>query len=391
MKKLRIKFILICQASVFFVLLIILSTIIGVNYNKVIRDSNNVLDALLANDGKFDLEPIRGDMKNPPNKETPFETRYFSVKLGDEVTIDVTRIASVNEKEALNMANSIKKNNGFYGIYRYKVKDTNDYKLVVFVDCARSLDSIKNLIITSIWISLIGLLMVFILIFFGSKIILKPVIKADIKQKMFITNASHELKTPLTIISANNELIEIEKGDNEYSKAISKQITRLASMINNLTSLAKLDEDDKIMKNKVNISKLASEAMSSFTSVNDVLNIKFNYNIEEDLFLDCNGELISKLCYLLLDNAYKYSLSYIDFNLKHNGKYIEIVTKNDANIKSQNGNLLLERFNRGDSIRGEISGSGIGLSLVNEIVNLHNGTIDIDVKDGSYECLIRFK
>ncbi|UKI49052.1 MAG: ATP-binding protein [Clostridium sp.] len=59
-------------------------------------------------------------------------------------------------------------------------------------------------------------------------------------------------------------------------------------------------------------------------------------------------------------------------------------------LKSQNGNLLLERFNRGDSIRGEISGSGIGLSLVNEIVNLHNGTIDIDVKDGSYECLICF-
>lgn len=102
---------------------------------------------------------------------------------------------------------------------------------------------------------------------------------------MFITNASHELKTPLTIISANNELIEIEKGDNEYSKSISKQITRLTSMINNLTSLAKLDEYDKIIKSRVNISKLASEAMSSFTSVNDILNKKVNCNIEEDLFL----------------------------------------------------------------------------------------------------------
>ena len=388
MRKLRIKFIIICQASVFFVLLIILSTIIGVNYNKIIKDSNNVLDILLANDGKFNLEPIRDGMRNPPNKETPFETRYFSVKLGDEVSVDVTRIASVNEKEALNMANSVKKNNGFYGIYRYKTKNNDDYKLVVFVDCARSLDSIKNLIVSSILISFIGLLMVFILIFYGSKIILKPVIKADLKQKMFITNASHELKTPLTIISANNELIEIEKGDNEYSKAISKQIIKLTSMINNLTSLAKLDEYDQIVKDEINISKIASEVILSFSAA---MNKKLNYNIEENLFISGNEELISKLFYLLLDNAYKYSLSYIDFNIRHNGKYIEISTKNDANIKKQNGNLLLERFNRGEETRGEISGSGIGLSLVKEIVNRHKGTIDILVNDGSFECLIRFK
>lgn len=410
-KKLRFKFILISMISMISVLLIILLSIILINYHNSVNEADRVIDMLVVNDGKFDTSKNKDDKQAPDssnltppsdnkdkefddkNKETPFETRYFSITINnDTYTTNLEQIASVNETEAINMANSVKnKERGFYSIYRYRVEISDEETLIIFVDCRRSLESITNLILTSLWISFIGIVAVFILVFLFSKKVFKPVENSIGKQKMFITNASHELKTPLTIISANNELIELEYGDNEYVQSISKQISRMTSMVNNLTSLAKLDENKPIKKNEINISSLSLEIVDSFINVFESNNKKLEYDIDDSILYQCDSNLISQMIYLLLDNSNKYSISWGFFSVKKNNKIIEITSKNDSNLNMDNGDILLERFYRATDSRNNVSGSGIGLSLVNEIVNHHKGSIKINTKNNLFECIIKFK
>lgn len=282
---------------------------------------------------------------------------------------------------------------GFYGAYRYKVKIADDFKLVVFVDCTKEMRSIRYFVFTGTWISLVGIIAVFIIVFIFSKIVFNPVKRTYDKQKRFVTNAAHELKTPLTIISANNELIDAQYNSLDETQAIDKQVKKLTIMINNLTLLSKLDEEDKNvdLKEKVDLTKLSNDLIEPFKVIFESRNIKFNFFVDDDCYIKGNTNLISQLLSLLIDNANKYALTYIDFEVRIVGKYVELKTSNDADIDEKNPNLLLERFYRNDKARGKIEGSGIGLSVVNEIVKLHKGTIKLNASNNVYSCVIKFK
>lgn len=416
-KKLRWKFIAVAMISIIVVLMAIIGTITLINYNKTVDNIDKVLTVLVDNDGKFNgldfgddnLKNTDGnnnkDNLNPPKdygeftKETPYWTRFFSVKFTNSnpaPAVDTSMIASVSKEEAINMAKETIDSNsmiGFYGAYRYKVKIADDFKLVVFVDCTKEMRSIRYFVFTGTWISLVGIIAVFIIVFIFSKIVFNPVKRTYDKQKRFVTNAAHELKTPLTIISANNELIDAEYNSLDETQAIDKQVKKLTIMINNLTLLSKLDEEDKNvdLKEKVDLTKLSNDLIEPFKVIFESRNIKFNFFVDDNCYIKGNTNLISQLLSLLIDNANKYALTYIDFEVRIVGKGVELKTSNDADIDEKNPNLLLERFYRNDKARGKIEGSGIGLSVVNEIVKLHKGTIKLNASNNEYSCVIKFK
>ena len=403
--------------SIIVVLMAIIGTITLINYNKTVDNIDKVLTVLVDNGGKFNnldfgddnLENTDGN-NNKDNlnhqkdhgeftKETPYWTRFFSVKFTNsnpDPAVDTSMIASVSKEEAIDMAKETIDSNsmiGFYGAYRYKVKIADDFKLVVFVDCTKEMRSIRYFVFTGTWISLVGIIAVFIIVFIFSKIVFNPVKRTYDKQKRFVTNAAHELKTPLTIISANNELIDAQYNSLDETQAIDKQVKKLTIMINNLTLLSKLDEEDKNvdLKEKVDLTKLSNDLIGSFKVIFESRNIKFNFFVDDNCYIKGNTNLISQLLSLLIDNANKYALTYINFEVRIVGKGVELKTSNDADIDEKNPNLLLERFYRNDKARGKIEGSGIGLSVVNEIVKLHKGTIKLNASNNVYSCVIKFK
>lgn len=403
--------------SIIVVLMAIIGTITLINYNKTVDNIDKVLTVLVDNGGKFNnldfgddnLENTDGDnSKDNLNhqkdhgeftKETPYWTRFFSVKFTNsspDPAVDTSMIASVSKEEAIDMAKETIDSNsmiGFYGAYRYKVKIADDFKLVVFVDCTKEMRSIRYFVFTGTWISLVGIIAVFIIVFIFSKIVFNPVKRTYDKQKRFVTNAAHELKTPLTIISANNELIDAQYNSLDETQAIDKQVKKLTIMINNLTLLSKLDEEDKNvdLKERVDLTKLSNDLIEPFKVIFESRNIKFNFFVDDNCYIKGNTNLISQLLSLLIDNANKYALTYIDFEVRIVGKGVELKTSNDADIDEKNPNLLLERFYRNDKARGKIEGSGIGLSVVNEIVKLHKGTIKLNASNNVYSCVIKFK
>lgn len=416
-KKLRWKFIAVAMISIIVVLMAIIGTITLINYNKTVDNIDKVLTVLVDNGGKFnnldfgddnlentDGNNNKGNLNHQEDhgeftKETPYWTRFFSVKFTNsnpDPAVDTSMIASVSKEEAIDMAKETIDSNsmiGFYGAYRYKVKIADDFKLVVFVDCTKEMRSIRYFVFTGTWISLVGIIAVFIIVFIFSKIVFNPVKRTYDKQKRFVTNAAHELKTPLTIISANNELIDAQYNSLDETQAIDKQVKKLTIMINNLTLLSKLDEEDKNidLKEKVDLTKLSNDLIEPFKVIFESRNIKFNFFVDDNCYIKGNTNLISQLLSLLIDNANKYALTYINFEVRIVGKYVELKTSNDADIDEKNPNLLLERFYRNDKARGKIEGSGIGLSVVNEIVKLHKGTIKLNASNNVYSCVIKFK
>ncbi len=246
-----------------------------------------------------------------------YETRYFTVIInkGEEETYTVymDNIKAVSsEEEAITYAKNALNHSskrGYIGNYRYLYNnDTENNKTtVIFVDCTRSLDNARNFLMASLLISLIGYVCVFILILLASKYVFKPVDEAYQKQKRFISNASHELKTPLTIISTNNEILEMINGKDESTDAINRQVIRLNQMVTSLSLLTKLSETKKIDRTKsFNLSDAINDVINDSYILNDDSK-KLEIDIKENLIYNGEEGLIRQLISIVIDNAIKYS------------------------------------------------------------------------------------
>lgn len=181
--------------------------------------------------------------------EAPFDTRYFTVKVTDKntiVSVNTGMIAAVSTEKAINYTNQLTEKNktsGFIDNYKYTCVDTHDGKMYIFLDCERELSTFYNFLIVSILASVGGIILVYLLVLVFSKIVFKPVAESYEKQKQFITDASHEIKTPLTIIDASTEIIEMENGENEWTESIKNQVKRLTALTEKLVFLSRMDEE----------------------------------------------------------------------------------------------------------------------------------------------------
>lgn len=316
--------------------------------------------------------------------EAPFDTRYFTVKVTDKntiVSVNTGMIAAVSTEKAINYTNQLTEKNktsGFIDNYKYTCVDTNDGKMYIFLDCERELSTFYNFLIVSILASVGGIILVYLLVLVFSKIVFKPVAESYEKQKQFITDASHEIKTPLTIIDASTEIIEMENGENEWTESIKNQVKRLTALTEKLVFLSRMDEEStKLIMLDFSISDAVLEVAQGFEAVATSQGKTLIIDIDNNLSYCGDETTIRQLVSLLIDNAMKYSdeNGKITVSLKSNGKSRVITVTNSVDkIEKGKHDELFERFYRADSSRNsETGGHGIGLSVVKAIANAHKG------------------
>ena len=273
----------------------------------------------------------------------------------------------------------------YYRYYNTYDTETSTY-MVIFMDCTETISSARAFLRSSLIISGIGLLAFLVIVIIVSRFIFKPVEEAYQKQKRFIANAGHELKTPLTIISANNEVEEMVVGENEQTAAMSKQVVKLTSMVNSLTKLALLEENYKLEKiEDFVLSDAILDVLDSYDFKFKEKNLNLSTNLEKDIIFKGDEGLFRVLISIILDNALKYSISSINVTLKKNKK-IEIEISNDSRkISDGDHPELFERFYRTEEARASsVQGSGIGLSIAKEIVQVHKGKISALAQDNNF-------
>ena len=219
-----------------------------------------------------------------------------------------------------------------------------------------------------------------------------PIAKAHRKQKEFITSASHELKTPITVIRADADILLMDDENNEWLADIKKQAENLTTMTNNLVTLARMDErNGNIPRIDFPVSELAEEVVHSYNALAIDFGKHFSYDIKPNLSCCGDAASIRQLFTILLDNAFKYSPDNgnINFILSSSGNYITLcVTNNVEHIGKGLTDRMFDRFYRADSTSARITGHGLGLSIAKAIVAEHNGSIKAKA-NGEHELIIK--
>lgn len=385
--------------SVLFVLTV---TFAAINISNFVTAENDAKLAVseVINQGTEDVPPEQGE---PPRGKVELrEVHYFVVSFNQDGSINsfnTKHMFIISETECKELATSVFNNQltgGKYNSFRFdKLLKEDGLTYVGFVDIREKLESANRYLLISSLIALGAFIAFAGLVILGSNIAFKSTEEAYKNQKRFVTNASHELKTPLTIISADLDLIEMDNGSNEWSESIRDQLKRLNEMTNQLVTLSKLDEEDKTRFPfaDFSINEVCNKAIEAFSNSFKKEGIKFSYNITGNITMFGNKRLIDELVYIFLDNSLKYTSgemksSYFVVSANEKGKiefrFSNTISKDEeVDIKQ-----IMDRFYRSPSTKKE--GSGVGLSIAKEIINLHKGTIKIDKNQTSLTFIITF-
>ena len=424
-KKLRIKFIVLSMVAVFVLIAIVVAGMNIINYQAVVREAEDTLSYLAKNKGTFpdmgpgfqpgaypqnefddddqdddlydddDFRPGGQMLPSGMSPETPYESRFFSVLLSEDgrvIMTDINRIASVSQEDAEEYALDIlsaEKEKGFIDDYLFVKSEEDEGVRITFLDCGRKLDSFHKFLTISLIVAAAGYVLFFFVIFFFSKKIIRPVAESYEKQKRFITDAGHEIKTPLAIIKADADVLEMDDEGNEWIEDIQKQTERLTSLTNDLVSLARMEESGASeQKTELALSELVEEEASAYQMLAQSGGRTLDLQIQPALFMNGNEKSLRRLVNILMDNAMKYSPenTEVSLQLKNNGKQIRLSVENKttAEISKENLELLFDRFYRMDSSRNsETGGHGIGLSMAKAIAEAHGGKISASSTDGS--------
>ena len=386
--RLRLRFVLISMLSVVVVLGVIISGINFLNYRSTVQRADEILLILKDNRGEFPPPPSDDHGMRAPgdSPEVAFEARYFSVVLDGEggvVSSETERIAALSPEQAEELAREVyglNSDKGFSGDYRYLKSDEDGNVRIIFYDCGRGLDSFRTFLKASVLISLIGMAVVFVLIYYASGRVVGPVAESYEKQKRFITDAGHEIKTPLAIINADADVI-LTDGENQWASDIKDQVGRLTELTNELIYLSRMEEGlPELSMTSLDLTKITEGSCDSFSSMYFTGNKKLNRDIEPGVGMKGDEKSIMRLMSILLDNALKYSPEggTTEVSLKKSGKGIVLtVTNNTVDVvDKESARHLFDRFYRTDKSRSSSTGGyGIGLSVAQAIVNAHKGRI----------------
>ena len=409
-QKLRVKFITASLLSLALVLLVILGGVNAMSYQKVVRDADRILALLSENRGVFPQQTPPDDRGGKPgpipvlghgiSPETPFESRFFSVLLNEKGQVlqsDTGQIAAVDDQSAGEMAQAVWSSgnaSGFQGDYRYIRAAEAEGTRFIFVDCGRSLSNFRTTLIASVLVALAGLLAVFLLLLILSKRIVRPVAESYEKQRRFITDAGHELKTPLTIIGADLDLVEPELEGNEWLQDIRCQVRRLTGLTQDLIFLSRMEEETPpIQPIEFPLSDLTEEMAQSFQGLAKAQGKRLTLSIPPILSYTGDEKAIRQLLSILLDNALKYTPEEgeVEIALKKEGRMIRLSVSNtiDRPMEREMLDRLFDRFYRGDQSRSsQTGGYGLGLSIAKGIVLAHRGKIRAESSGASLSVIV---
>ena len=320
------------------------------------------------------------------DKNAVDSARYAAVaidKNGNIIRTDVTHISSLTEEEATAITEALKNTasgTGTYNGFLYRISETKraEGKVIILLDNGMQISSFFTVLFISAGAGIFGWLLMLLLVILLSKKTIAPVARSIEKQKQFVTNAGHEIKTPLAIILANTDAMELHNGEKKWSRNIRAQTLRLSGLMQNLLMLAKMDESStKLPMCSFDISTAAEDTVNAFIEPAALKGVMIAQDIQKGLQLNGNRDSIVQLMTVLLDNAVKYTESggTISAKLSGNDKNIALSIANTCE-PIDHPEKLFDRFYRGDSARTQKNGGyGIGLSVAQAIAELHKGTI----------------
>ena len=419
--KLRKKFIVAAIAAVILVLLVLIGAINALNYRSLVAEADETLQNLADNRGAFPRQMFREqdrpaeqgmptDLQPPPegegrgmdaqsrrggSGELAYQSRYFAAWFaedGSPARLNLDNLASLTEDEASALAESVYasgKAKGFAEGYRYCRTLCDGETLLLLLNCERELSTFRSFLLASAGISLAGTLAVFLLLLLLSGRIVRPIAESYEKQKRFITDAGHELKTPLAIIRADADVLSTELDDeqNEWIADIRAQTQRLAELTEELVYLSRMEEEKPSLNvQEFSFSELVGETAQSFQALALSKGKTFEAAVAPDLSVSGDEKALAKLVSILLDNAMKYSPEggTVALRLEQAGKTARLVVKNSSEpMEKGNADRLFERFAREDRSRNSESGGfGLGLAIAKAVTETHGGKIHAESEDG---------
>lgn len=361
-------------------------------------DKNNSDDNLL-----HQLQEVFGATGEYKSNEFYYSARYFAVLYDeDEQTVDeviTSHIAEIDSESAVEYANKVKDrwfDFGNYGKYYYLVSDrSSGGTIVVVMDCSTQIGINRRLVILACILIGVGMLAsVFVIRIWAGKIVQPEIRNAEL-QKSFITNASHELKTPLAVIKANTEMLEMMGTENEWTKSTMRQVDRLTGLIQNLVLVTRANErDSKDERTYTDFSTIVEETVKTYETVAIQDAKTLESDIGNNIGMDAHEGDIRQITTLLLDNAIKYcdSKGKVTVNLATEKKSIVLTVSND--YKDGEGidyERFFDRFYRGDESHNiDKEGYGVGLSIAQGLMERYHGEIKADWADGVISFICRF-
>lgn len=395
LSKMRRRFIASAMAAMGAVTLVLLVAVNLWNYTITTDRLDDTIDALVTTG----QEPYSGsssftlpDIFGSDSPETKYMTRYFAVVYdsdGDALRVFSDYIATVSAQQALYYASdalSTGHMQGYYGDYRYCVKSGAAASAVIFLNASPEQQSMKTLLTVSLMVAAASLLLGFALVAAFSKKAIAPYVRNMELQKQFITDAGHELKTPLTSISTSADVLKMENGDNEWVDNIQKQTVRMSKLVKNLVTLSRLDEGVPLPDmTEFSLSDAAWEAAEPFTMRAKAQGKSFSQSISPGLAMKGDMTAVQQLISILLDNAFKYSDENGEIRLslypQHKNNIIEVYNTCPPDSLGDIDRFF-DRFYRADSSRKYDGGTGIGLAIAKATAQALGGSINAETADG---------
>ena len=402
--KLQRKFILICTVSVLSVVALVFGVIVALNISSLNKNVDILADQVSQGGGRFPgafdegFKPDKLPPGNEPNfdfitPETPFSTRHFTVlfdEKGNVLRTFTESIYAIDEKQAVEYAEEVLGGNdtrGWISSYRYKVFFAEFGFGVVFVDGSMSRSAMVQSVAIAGVVLLACAVLVLALILLLSKRAVKPIAESYEKQKQFITDANHELKTPLTLILANLDIAESELGKNEWLDDIRSEGHRMADLVNQLVALSRMDEENHTLNlSDIALGRMVADTVSEFEPLAVSRGETVGANIDTEIIYRGDEALLRRLVGILMDNAIKYC----DYGgdivvMLHRSRHIVLTVENTyASVDELELNRLFDRFYRADRARTFKGGYGVGLSMAKAIVEKHKGEIVAYKKDSAH-------
>ncbi len=396
-RRLRYKFILAATAALIAAMVLTMTGVMFMASGRIDAQYSGVLDAILQNGGRLPalISDADGRISLEDVPELLYELRFFTVTVDGEggvVDRDVTHIATVSRQmadRAAGMAAASRRSEGRIRLersfYRYDSTQTDTGRLYVFIDVTSRAWILQEV---TAYMALVGVCIIvfFLLIIFRySKKIIAPYVESMEKQQQFITNASHELKTPLAVISANTEMTEMLSGETKWTRSTMNQVERLNGLVARLVTLARMQEKKSEDLVPVDMSRIVSEEADNFEDVVTVTGKRFSKSVEEGVTVRGDEKSLREMCTILLDNAAKYCdeggcVSIALTGGRHPVLSVSNTYEGDGKVDTAR---FFERFYRQDGSRNsQKQGYGIGLSIAQDIAAHMDASLRCGYKDG---------
>ena len=420
-KKARKKFVVGAVAATFAAVLLLVISINLVRFVQVTSRQEEIVNSLLAErkedsfagnkeyDRSYGEQNINGLIRNGRkggrgSVSMQYSGRFFEIiaETDGTVILNSKNAEALTESEAKELSLEIVsegKESGYRDDYRYVVKTRDDgAKIISLLDCTEDSKSLSDLCIITIAVGLLGTLIAFFFILFISRKAIAPLVDSMEKQKRFVTDAGHELKTPLSVINTNMDILAMDLGENEWVDGTKRQVDKLKKLVNNMVYLSKMDEQETILSPvKFSISEAAFECVDLYRLVADAAGKRLEPSIEEGLYVTADENSIKQVLSILLDNAIKYAEGdhVINVTLRSDGNRVLFETENDwaKNIDPDKLDSVFNRFTRGDRSRSGADGKngfGLGLSIAKSVSEKNHASLDVcETREGKLKFTLK--